>query len=194
MKRFAAIVITFASLCMGVAHAQETAPATDSTRGFEIEGGFATVRANASPNACGCFFMYGGNVQAAYAGSHGLAVLAGYGITTASNINSNGNNLTLSTYMAGVRYAPHIQMKKFSTYGQLLVGAAHTGSNYAIDDGVNRFAFAAGGGLNLELSSRVDLRLVEADYLLTRIPNAVNEIQNQLRISSGLVFHFRARH
>ena len=192
MKYFAASLLIVVGLCVGSAHAQDPATGSPASWAFEIEAGFATIRANASPAQCGCFFMYGANVQAAVVHHTGLALLVDYGRTSANSINGGGHDLTLSTYMGGVRYSPLME-KKLSPYGQVLLGAGHTSSNYAIDSDASRFAAAVGGGLNMKLSRRFDLRLVEADYLLTRIPNAANEIQNQLRLSSGLVYRFTKR-
>jgi hypothetical protein len=47
-----------------------------------------------------------------------------------------------------------------------------------------------GGGLDLRLSPRVSLRLVEANYLVTTFDNGVNDHQNIRRLSAGLVVHF----
>ena len=194
MKGFAAaIMITVTTLCMGVAQAQVPAPSEFSQRGLEIAGGFGTVRANAAPTNCGCFFMYGANLQAALVGQKGTGVIVDFGRTSANNINGDGNNLTLSTYMGGIRYVPRIHVKKFSTYVQALVGAAHTSSNYAIDAGATRLAASAGGGINYVLTRRWDLRVLGASYLMTRIPNAANEYQNQLRLTTGVVFHVSRR-
>ncbi len=113
MKGFAAaIMITVTILCMGVAQAQVPAPSEYSQRGLEIAGSFTVVRANAAPKDCGCFFMYGGNVQAALVGQKGVGVIADFGRTSANDINADGNNLTLSTYMGGVRYVPRFHVKK----------------------------------------------------------------------------------
>ena len=32
--------------------------------------------------------------------------------------------------------------------------------------------------------------MVEVDYVYTRIPNAVNNTQNNLRIATGVTYHF----
>jgi outer membrane immunogenic protein len=192
MKYFAAIMLIATSLGVGVAQAQSPASSSFIPWVVEAGAGFAAVRANASPGVCGCFFMYGVNAQAAVVNHTGFGLLADYGRTSASNINGGGHDLTLSTYMGGVRYSPLME-NKLSPYGQVLVGLGHTSSNYAIDADANRFAAAVGGGLNIALSSRWDLRVVEAEYLLTRIPNAANEIQNQLRLSTGLVYRFTKR-
>ena len=191
MKGFAAaIMITVAILCMGVAKAQVPAPGGYSPRDLEIAGSFTTVRANAAPTDCGCFFMYGGNAQAALVGQKGVGVIADFGRTSANNINGDGNNLTLSTYMGGVRYVPRFQAKKFSTYVQALVGVAHTSSNFAIDANATRLAASAGGGINYVLTRRWDVRVLEASYLMTRIPNAAKIPTPASTVTTGVVFHF----
>jgi len=54
----------------------------------------------------------------------------------------------------------------------------------------NVFAFAAGGKLNMHLSRRFALRLVQADYFQTRLRNVSNNRQNHLWISGSAVFGF----
>jgi hypothetical protein len=43
--------------------------------------------------------------------------------------------------------------------------------------------------VDLRVSSRFDVRPVEFLYLKTDIPNAVNNRQNQFRMSAGLIYH-----
>ena len=56
------------------------------------------------------------------------------------------------------------------------------------------FAFAAGGGVDVKaLSSRLSLRLVQADYVLTKFSDSAssgNNTTNNLRISTGMVVRF----
>lgn len=53
------------------------------------------------------------------------------------------------------------------------------------------FALAVGGGADIPLGKRVELRPGEVDYLLTRFTNQfANTNQNNLRYSAGLVFNF----
>lgn len=189
MKSFAKVVMIIVSLCAGAAYAQ-VSEGTGKSPSLEVAGQFTAVYANAAPGDCGCFFMYGGSAQVAAVNHHGLAVVADIGGSHASNINGNGHDLTLTTYMGGVRYYPALRRSKFSDYGQILAGASHTTSNYAIDNDATRFGAAVGGGVNYKLAQHLQWRITEAEYLLTRIPNAKNEIQNQLRLSSGLVFRF----
>jgi len=189
MKSIAKVVLIIVSLCAGAAYAQ-VSNGTGRPYGLEVAGQFTAVYANAAPGDCGCFFMYGGSAQVAAVNHHGLGLVGDVGSTHATNINGNGHALTLTTYMAGVRYYPAMGHSKFSVYGQVLAGASRTTSNYAIDNDATRFGAAVGGGVNYKLAQHLQWRITEAEYLLTRIPNAKNEIQNQLRLSSGLVYRF----
>lgn len=48
---------------------------------------------------------------------------------------------------------------------------------------------SAGGGLDWNVKDHFSIRLFQAEYLMTRLPNAINNNQNNLRISVGVVFH-----
>jgi Outer membrane protein beta-barrel domain len=56
------------------------------------------------------------------------------------------------------------------------------------------FAFAIGGGVDIKaLGSKLMLRMVQADYVLTKFSDSAssgNNTNNNLRISTGLVFRF----
>jgi opacity protein-like surface antigen len=59
------------------------------------------------------------------------------------------------------------------------------------------FGLSVGGGVDVQLSKRVALRLVQAEYLYTRFGNdcqfavcSNNNSQNSFRLKSGLVFSF----
>ncbi len=50
--------------------------------------------------------------------------------------------------------------------------------------------YQGGAGLNFHIYHRFDLRLIEADYVITKLPNGSTNQQNTLRLASGLNFHF----
>lgn len=149
---------------------------------------YTYLHANAPPNSCGCFSMNGGGVSFAYAVSHSFSVVAEAGATTAGNVNSTGLDVTLSEYLAGTRYSLR-RPARFTPYGQLLIGAAHASGALAPGQfGVGSstsFAMAAGGGVDLSLTRHLAFRLVQADYLLTLLPNRTNNLQNNFRFSTG---------
>jgi hypothetical protein len=52
------------------------------------------------------------------------------------------------------------------------------------------FALEAGGGLNLLFSKSLGVRLLEADYVRTSLPNNASNTQNDLRLAVGMTWHF----
>ncbi len=54
----------------------------------------------------------------------------------------------------------------------------------------NSFAAALGGGLDANFNKHIGLRLFQAEYLLTKFNDGLNNKQNNLRASTGLVLHF----
>ena len=43
-----------------------------------------------------------------------------------------------------------------------------------------------GGGVNLTVSHRLTLRAIEADWLRSQVPNATNNVQNNVRLGAGI--------
>jgi outer membrane immunogenic protein len=95
-----------------------------------------------------------------------------------------------------VRYLPPMPHSSLQPFGQVLLGLAHSsgtlvqGSNPGAANAGAAFAANLGGGLDLRVTPRFSVRLVEADYLLTTFDNGSNNHQNNLRISAGVVIHF----
>jgi len=48
----------------------------------------------------------------------------------------------------------------------------------------------AGGGIDVKLSKHFSIRPVQAEYFLTKIPDGLNNPQNNFRFSAGIVFRF----
>jgi hypothetical protein len=47
-----------------------------------------------------------------------------------------------------------------------------------------------GGGLDVNVSRHIAIRAAQADWLYTQFPNGVDNRQNNLRITAGIVFRF----
>jgi len=178
-----------ASVAVGSAPAHAQALPAGGALALDIGGSYTAIHANAPPAQCGCFYMTGFSASVAVKASHGIGFVFDYGRTNNSNVNGTTHNLTLATYMQGVRYSI-LQSHKLVPFGEALIGFGHTQSNYVIDHNATGFAYAGGGGVDLKVSSRFDVRPVEFLYLKTDIPNAVNNRQNQYRMSAGLIYHF----
>ena len=173
-------------LCSAAARGQGASP-------VEVSLGYSYLRANAPPGQCGCFNMNGGSGGlAAYLG-HGFSAVADVGGYFQNNVVASSRSFTMETFLFGPRYSIR-HSKKWTPFAQFLAGGAHgSGTLYgtaATAGSANSFAFSAGGGLDWKASRNVSIRLFQAEYLMTRLPNAVNDYQNDLRLTFGVVLHF----
>ena len=103
--------------------------------------------------------------------------------------------LTLTSYLVGARYKlpqPWLDGEhKPQPFAQVLVGAAHAGGGVAgAGDGSYEFAARMGGGIDVPVSSRFAVRVIQVDYYLTNFANATNAHQNNLLVGAGIVFHW----
>jgi len=48
----------------------------------------------------------------------------------------------------------------------------------------------AGGGIDIKITKLIAIRPVQAEYFLTKIPDGLNNRQNNFRFSAGIVFRF----
>jgi len=114
----------------------------------------------------------------------------------ASNVQSSGVGLDLVTATFGPRYTWSPAHRKFEIFGQGLAGQAW-GFNSVFPNRTGAttnssgLAVKAGGGINLRMKPHYALRLFEADYLRTQLPNSTNNAQNNLQLGAGVMFRFR---
>jgi hypothetical protein len=164
---------------------------------FEVSLGYSYLRANAPPGQCGCFNMNGGSGTFAASLSHGISAVADFGGYFQSNVVSSSQSLNLETFLFGPRYSFR-HAKRWTPFGQFLAGGALGGGTLygtgTTSGSASGFAMSAGGGLDLNASPRVSVRLFQAEYLMTRLPNGVNGYQNNLRLTFGVVFHLGKPH
>jgi outer membrane immunogenic protein len=155
------------------------------------------VRTNAAPGNCGCINLQGGSGWAAYNFTRSFGIVGEVASQHASNISPFAADLTLTSFMGGVRYKKSIG-GRFSPFAQVLLGGAHASGSMApgnsgIPGSPNAFAMAAGGGIDLRLSRHFALRIIQADYYYTRLANGVNDHQNNLRIGVGLLIRLGSK-
>jgi opacity protein-like surface antigen len=100
-----------------------------------------------------------------------------------------------STHTNTYLFGPQIAVPaRISPFAHVLLGVAHqstasgAGSGYffAAHSG-NAFAMALGGGVDFKVIPSVWVRVIQVDYLASNFPT---NLQNQARISAGVVFHF----
>jgi outer membrane immunogenic protein len=172
-----------------------------STAAFEMESGqtsavelgfnYTYIRANAPPAACGCFSMGGGGHLVVNM-PHGLSLVADLDATHASKINGTTQSITVFNYLVGPRYS-YRTSSRFTPYVQVLLGGSEELSNDAFVQNSNAFAVSGGGGVSRVLTPHLAWNIVEVDYIYSRLPNAVNDHQNDLRVSTGITLRFGPR-
>lgn len=101
---------------------------------------------------------------------------------------SFSSDTSVTTGMTGVTLKS--RKSKVQPFARALVGFAHVRADNEFANtgfkGTNTsLAFAVGGGLDVKLTEKVQLRLIQADYLQTR---AFHSTQRNLRLGIGLVF------
>lgn len=192
------LALTFFAALIGVtaAAAQQTVTDRESMPSrFDLAGGYSFIRANAPPAQCGCFSMNGAFAGADFNFNRWFSLAAQGSAGHATHISSLGQNLTLTTFMAGPRLSwVH---DRYVPFAQFMAGGAHGSGSYfpsgsSSTSSSTGFAYATGGGLDLNLSERFAIRAVDAEYLHTSFPNGVNTSQNQLQIGAGIVVRFGA--
>ena len=61
-----------------------------------------------------------------------------------------------------------------------------------INEGDHTYAFAArvGGGIDIALKSRFEIRAIQVDWFRTQFANAKNDRQNNLLVAAGITYHW----
>jgi hypothetical protein len=150
------------------------------------------------------FWFKGGAADAAVTFKSGMGIAVSLTGDHASNV-SPGVDANKITYLAGPRYAwtawqghaTAADNRRLQIFGQGLFGWTHGFNGYypaipAATSSAKSLAMQAGGGLNYYLTRNFGLRLLEADYVRTALPNAAANIQNDLRLSAGVTWHIAA--
>jgi outer membrane immunogenic protein len=163
--------------------------ANDDVPRLEFGANYNYFHANAPPGQCGCFSLNGGNGTVVYNITSKWAGVADLMVGHATNVDNTLQNITIFNYLFGPRYTRR-NSSRFTPYGELLLGGARENVNFEFTINRNAFGFLAGGGVTTKLRHRFGLTVGEVDWIYTRIPNAKNNRQNDLRIVTGITYHF----
>jgi outer membrane immunogenic protein len=183
MKNKFAIAILLGLL--GTAH---LASAQETSR-FELYGGFSYIRFNVNANLPGVapsatYNAYGGGSQLEYNANHWLgavADLAGYGAFATSDGALIGGAFT---YLFGPRV--NFRHRNVAPFAQVLFGGIATTDGIGVSGPQNNFAMTAGGGVDFKVSANISVRPVQLEYLMTRLPNGLNNREDNVRIGAGI--------
>jgi opacity protein-like surface antigen len=155
---------------------------------------YSYLRANPGTSGANGFNLNGGSASAAYNFRDwvsGVADFGGYHVGSYGGVNVNDHMLT---YLFGPRFT-YRGHRRISPFGQVLFGGARAGSGvFATSNSHTAFATAFGAGVDWNVRDRFSIRPLQFDYLLTHLPevtNGNNQTQNNLRVSTGIVFHFK---
>jgi opacity protein-like surface antigen len=161
---------------------------------LEAYGGYYYVRFNVNANVPGfpssaTYNGNGGGGQLEYNANNWLGVvgdLAGYGATATTNGALVGGAFT---YLFGprVNFRHHGFSDKVTPFAQTLVGGIWTTKGIGQSASENSFAMTAGGGIDVKVSRHVSVRPVQAEYFMTKIPDGLNNRQDNLRLGAGVV-------
>jgi len=174
--------------------AQETVKVNPSPGRVEVGLSYTYMRANAGPGECGCFNMSGGTAEAAIRVWRGFSAVADITGTHTGSTSTPDQPLSLLFFSGGPRFTYRQQRSsRYSLFGQGLFGTVHgfdapfptTASPESTS--ANALAVFVGGGFDISIGHHLAIRAIEADYGLTHLPNAVNDSQHLLRLSTGLV-------
>ena len=178
----------------GALHAQAIAMGASSYDISRLETGvnYNYIHANAPPGKCGCFGMNGGSAVATLNLTPVWSGIADITYAHANNVNGTSQNITIINYLFGPRYTRR-NHSRYTPYGEILIGGASEQVNFQFDINRNSFAVLAGGGVTTRIKPKFGVNIIEVDYVYTRIPNGVNNTQNNTRISTGVTYNFGVR-
>ncbi len=183
------------------AHAQQNpAPPKHAPVSTDLAFTYTAERGQQAPGNCGCFWLQGVGVDAGVNFWKGLAIAASFNSGHASNI-APGVNLSKVQFVVGPRYTytawtgrDAAANRRLQLFGQGLFGGVHAyngtfpGSSGVVTS-AGSFALEVGGGLNLLFSKTLGVRLLEADYVRTSLPNNASNTQNDVRLAVGITWH-----
>lgn len=174
MKR-CVLVLGAVLLFSGAAAAQDENPKA------EVFAGYSYVRANASGTG---FNLNGGSASVSFNPTSSLGIVTDFGGYHVGNIGGFSVDGNVYSYMFGPKLA--LRSGRVTPFVHALFGGAHaTEGTFGVSE--NAFAMALGGGLDVNATDHIGIRLIQAEYFMTRF---FSESQNNARISAGVVFRF----
>jgi opacity protein-like surface antigen len=154
--------------------------------------GYSYVRANpGSSSGVSGFNLNGGSANVAFNPTPRFGVVADFG---GYHVGSIGGVVPVSGAIYSYLFGPRISFRgdRVTPFAQALFGGAHATSGVTGGATANTFAMALGGGLDVKATEHVAVRLIQAEYLMTRfnVTGTGRTNQNNARISAGIVFRW----
>jgi hypothetical protein len=176
-------------LVSSVALAQEGTPTPKEEVGFNYSYVHLTTAQSTNGN------QNGGSGYVEYNLNTVVGLVADFGGYAFRNNVVGGNTGTTFTYLFGPRF--NWRKSRVVPYAQFLFGGADAGlSGVSGSTTRNGFATAAGGGIDIAVTSHIALKPIQVEYVTAQLPDLASNrssFQNNLRYSGGLVFRFGAK-
>ena len=142
--------------------------------------------------------MNGGSTEVAIHVWRGFSAVADLtGERASGSTTAPEDGLSLASFTVGPRFSYGFSGTKLSRYTpfvQGLVGTVHgfdsqfPNSDGTVSGAANSLSVLADGGLDITVKKHLAIRVIQADYLRTRLPNNAGNEQNLLRLGAGVVF------
>jgi len=181
---------------------------------FELFLGYSYLRAvPAYAEGNRLVWLNGGSTSLAYNVNRHWGLVGDFGAYTNSQIHFTGgytgtvdvnnSNVAVTSYLFGPRLSFR-NHDRITPFAQVLFGGVHANLvtlagctvNCTVLPVQDSFAMTAGGGLDLRVHHHFAIRLIQAEYLMTRFTSyttGATGTQNDMRLSSGIVFRFGGR-
>jgi hypothetical protein len=146
------------------------------------------------------FYLRGATAEIGYSFWKGLGVTVGGTGLAATNLRGSIDIHQIS-FLFGPRYTyniGHITPTAWNRKGGVFVEgkfgytfatAGQYPSNGVLTSNGSSLDLEGGGGVNLHVYHRFDLRVIEGDFVRTQLPNGGTNVQNSFRIATGINFH-----
>jgi hypothetical protein len=174
----------------------QAASSASSTRTTDIAISYTAEHANPVGGG-GNFWLQGGSAELGVSLWHGLGVAGNFTGVHSSSVGSQNVPLGLLVYTFGPRYRWMLptQGRQTSIFGEALFGVVRGfDSLFPTSTGATNTASAlavqVGLGFDVKLKKHFDLRPVEASWVRMQLPNSASNVQNDLRLSTGIVLRY----
>jgi opacity protein-like surface antigen len=173
-------------------------PKPESTTDTQVLLAITWTAASANSTQLNRFWLQGGSAEFTVPFKHGLGFTMNLTGLHSGNSGTVNIPVNLVTYTVGPSY--HVKATSgahpVTLFGNGLLGltVGFKGlypAPYATTSSAKSFALNLGGGADLALTPHIALRLFEASWFRTQLPNAANSAQNNLNLSTGIVIHNR---
>lgn len=158
---------------------------------------YTTEGTKVTPSDSGNFWLQGGSLDGGVSFIRGFGWAANLTIDHASKI-APGFNLTERDILTGPRYTFRRGSKHESRiFIEALAGVARASDDLfptsrGPTDKANAFVWQAGGGWDLSVTRHIAVRLFEADYVRSYLPNNGTNTQAHLRLAIGVAYHIKS--